>query len=133
MFRVARGTLTESGTVLRVGLVQGNVDQSQKWNPAFRDAIAKRYLDLSRQVIGSGAALVIWPEAATPYFFNIDGAMAAPVRRLAVESRTPFLIGTDEIERTPDGREMSYNSAVQVGVDGRSRSRVPEDVARALR
>ena len=120
MFRVARGTLTESGTVLRVGLVQGNVDQSQKWNPAFRDAIAKRYLDLSRQVIGSGAALVIWPEAATPYFFNIDGAMAAPVRRLAVESRTPFLIGTDEIERTPDGRELYYNSAVLVGVDGRS-------------
>lgn len=122
MVRVSRGTLTQSGPVLRVGLVQGNIDQAQKWDPKFRDAIAQRYLDLSRQVIGSGAQLVIWPEAATPYFFTIDSAMAAPVRRLAIESRTPFLIGTDEIERRPDGKDAYYNSAIMVGPDGRSGS-----------
>jgi apolipoprotein N-acyltransferase len=120
MFRVSRETLTRSGPVMRVGLVQGNIDQAQKWDPKFRDAIAQRYLDLSRQVIGSGAQLVMWPEAATPYFFTIDSAMAAPVRRLAAESRTPFLIGTDEIERKPDGNDAYYNSAIMVGADGRS-------------
>jgi apolipoprotein N-acyltransferase len=122
MFRVARGTLTQTGTVLRVGLVQGNVEQGQKWNPAFRDAILSRYLELSRQAIGAGAALVIWPEAATPFFFNIESALAAPVRRLAVEARMPFLIGTDEIERGTQGRDAYYNSAVLVGADGTSRA-----------
>ena len=48
--------------------------------------------------------------------------MAAPVRRLAIESRTPFLIGTDEIERRPDGKDAYYNSAIMVGADGRSGS-----------
>ncbi len=120
MFRVARGTLTETGEVVRVGLVQGNVEQGQKWNPAFRDAILARYLDLSRQVIGSGAAIVIWPEAATPFFFNLEGALAAPVRRLAMESRTPFLIGTDEFEKSAGSKGAYYNSAVLVGSDGRS-------------
>jgi apolipoprotein N-acyltransferase len=120
MLRVSRGGLNQTGPVLRVGLVQGNIGQAQKWDPKYRDAIAQRYLDLSRQVIGSGAQLVVWPEAATPYFFTIDGAMAAPVRRLAMESRTPFLIGTDEIERQPDGRDAYYNSALVVGPDGRS-------------
>jgi apolipoprotein N-acyltransferase len=120
MFRVARGTLTRTGTVVRVGLVQGNVEQDQKWNPAYREPILQRYLDLSRQVIGSGAAIVIWPEASTPFYFNLDNVSAAPVRRLAAESRTPFLIGTDEIERSADGRDAYYNAAVLVRADGSS-------------
>jgi apolipoprotein N-acyltransferase len=121
MLRVARGTLTQTGTVLRVGLLQGNVAQGQKWNPAFRDMILNRYLELSRRVIGSGAGLVVWPEASTPFFFNLEAAMAQPIRRLAVESRTPFLIGTDELERR-DGHDAYYNAAVLVGTDGRSRA-----------
>jgi apolipoprotein N-acyltransferase len=120
VFRVARGTLTQTGTVVRVGLVQGNVEQHQKWNPAYLEPILQRYLDLSRQVIGSGAAIVIWPEAATPFIFNLDNVSAAPVRRLAAESRTPFLIGTDEIERGADGRDAYYNAAVLVRPDGSS-------------
>jgi apolipoprotein N-acyltransferase len=121
MLRVARGTLTQTGTVLRVGLLQGNVAQGQKWNPAFRDTILNRYLELSRRVIGSGAGLVVWPEASTPFFFNLEAAMAQPIRRLAVESRTSFLIGTDELERR-DGHDAYYNAAVLVGTDGRSRA-----------
>jgi apolipoprotein N-acyltransferase len=100
--------------------VQGNVEQHQKWNPAYLEPILQRYLDLSRQVIGSGAAIVIWPEAATPFIFNLDNVSAAPVRRLAAESRTPFLIGTDEIERGADGRDAYYNAAVLVRPDGSS-------------
>jgi apolipoprotein N-acyltransferase len=101
--------------------VQGNVAQGQKWNPAFRDVILSRYLDLSRRVIGSGAGLVVWPEASTPFIFNLEGGMAQPIRRLASESRTPFLIGTDELERR-DGHDAYYNAAVLVGTDGRSRA-----------
>ena len=120
MFRVARSTLTQTGPVVRVGLVQGNVEQNQKWDPAYREPILRRYLDLSSQVIGSGASLVIWPEAATPFFFNLDNVGAAPVRRLAAQSRTPFLIGTDELERGPDGGEAYYNAAVLLRADGSS-------------
>ncbi len=119
--RVAEGSLTRSGEVIRVGLVQGNIDQADKSNPAYRDPILRRYIDLSRQAIGAGAALVIWPEAATPFFFDVDAALAEPVRRLAAESRTPFIIGSDEFERGPT-REANriYNTAVLVGADGRS-------------
>ena len=39
MVRVARGSAHRGGRRLRVGLVQGNVEQAQKWDPAFRDAI----------------------------------------------------------------------------------------------
>src|SRR5262249_12702294 len=67
-FRVATGHLTEMGTVLRVGIVQGNVAQDVKWNQAYREPILQRYLDLSRQAIGAGAGLVVWPEASMPFY-----------------------------------------------------------------
>ena len=120
--RVAQSALTRDGEVIRVGLVQGNVDQSVKWDAAFREAISRRYIDLSRQVIGAGAALVIWPESSTPYYLEVDTVRAAPLRRLAAEARTPFIVGTNEIEagRTPE-ENLTYNSAVDIGPDGRSR------------
>ena len=119
--RVARSALTHTGTVVRVGLVQGNVAQDQKWNPAFRDQILGSYLSLSQQVIDAGAGLVLWPEAATPFFFDAESALAAPIRRLAVSTRTPFVIGTDEIERGAVGDpDRYYNAAVLLGADGRS-------------
>jgi apolipoprotein N-acyltransferase len=102
--------------------VQGNIEQDQKWDPAFRDPIIEQYIDLSRQVIGAGARLVIWPEASTPFYLDADAALAAPVRRLAAESRTPFIIGTDEFESGQgDGPDRYYNAAVLLGGDGRSR------------
>src|SRR5205823_2113146 len=55
LFRVAGGSLVETGGVLKVGLLQGNVEQLEKWDPAYRDSILQRYLQLSRQAIGAGA------------------------------------------------------------------------------
>lgn len=120
-FRVMSGRLTTTGQVLRVGLLQGNVEQDVKWNPAFREPILRRYLDLSRQAVGAGANLVIWPEASLPFYFESDASSAEPIRRLAAESRTPFIVGTDEVIVTNGGADLLYNSAVLVGADGRSR------------
>jgi len=122
--RVMDGRLSASGRVLRVGLVQGSVRQDVKWNPAFRDSILSRYLDLSRQVLGAGASLVMWPEASTPFYFDVESSLAAPVRKLAIESHTPFLIGTDDLDRKPDGKiDHIYNSAILLDETGETRER----------
>jgi apolipoprotein N-acyltransferase len=119
--RVTRGGLREAGAPLRVGLVQGSIAQEDKYDPRLREAILGKYLDLSRRVIGDGAALVIWPEAATPFFFDVESTLAAPIRRLAAETSTPFIIGSDELTPGRDGNPGAvYNSAMLVGVDGRT-------------
>jgi apolipoprotein N-acyltransferase len=125
LVRVSRAALLEVGEPLRVGLVQGSVAQEDKMSddPKIHDAILGRYLDLSRQMIGEGAGLVVWPEAATPFYFDVQSNRAAPVRRLAVEARTPFVIGTDEFVRaTASEPDRYFNSAVLVGPDGRTRA-----------
>lgn len=121
-WRVLRAEWTSTGETLRVGLVQGNVAQDQKYDPAFATAIMDRYLNLSREAIAAGAQLVVWPEASTPFYLEAEGRKAAPIRRLALETATPFLIGTDEYVPARDGHpEHFYNSASLVGADGRSR------------
>jgi apolipoprotein N-acyltransferase len=120
--RVSRGALLREGAAIRAGLVQGSVNQEDKYNASLRDVILGRYLDLSREVIAAGAQMVVWPEASTPFYFDLDASSAAPVRRLAAETGTPFLIGTDEYVRAADGApDRYYNAAVLVGPDGASR------------
>ncbi len=121
VLRIADGRLTESGTPLRVGIVQGSVPEDLKFDPAYGEGIIRRYVALSRQVIGSGARLVVWPESSTPFFFNLDSVRAQPIRQLAVETRTPFIIGTDDLVPPAAGTpEHIYNASVVLGADGRS-------------
>jgi apolipoprotein N-acyltransferase len=113
--RVARGELTQ-GTPVRVALVQGNVAQDQKWDPRRAPGIFDSYLRMTRQAIAAGADLVIWPESATPFTFEMDHEAADSIRSLARESRVPILFGSDQIERgTPT---KYYNSAYLLRADG---------------
>ena len=53
-----------AGPTLRVALLQGNVEQQVKWDPAQFDATLARYLQLT--AAERGADVIIWPENAIP-------------------------------------------------------------------
>jgi apolipoprotein N-acyltransferase len=114
--RVGSGALTRAGEPLRVGLVQGNVDQNEKWDASRAAAILGEHLRMTRQAVEAGAELVIWPESSTPFFFEEDRLGAEQVRALARQSRVSILLGSDQIERGSPARY--YNSAFLVGPDG---------------
>ncbi|MQA28941.1 MAG: apolipoprotein N-acyltransferase [Luteitalea sp.] len=116
--RIARATLTDEGQALRVGLIQGNVAQQDKWDESKAGAIFAEYLRMTRQAIGRGAEIVLWPESATPFYFEEDRAGADQVRRLAREARVPILLGSDQIER--GAAPKYYNAAFLVRADGSS-------------
>jgi apolipoprotein N-acyltransferase len=121
-WRISRSDLLTQGVPMRVGLVQGNVPQGQKQDPSYASSILERYIALTRQSLGDGAQLVLWPEASTPFYFDIDANQAEPVRRLARESKTPVLVGTDQYEPpSVSTTQKFFNGAVLVGPDGRNR------------
>jgi apolipoprotein N-acyltransferase len=107
--RLAESRLTRLGDPVRVALVQGNVPQDEKWDPARAAGIFERYLRMTREVARIGADFIIWPESATPFYFDEDPPSAQRVRDLVSEIQTPLLFGTDEIERASPARY--YNSA----------------------
>jgi apolipoprotein N-acyltransferase len=114
--RVARGDLAAGGEAITVGLVQGNVDQGEKWNAARAGSILEDYLELTREAIDGGARLVVWPESSTPFFFEEDGPAAEQVRSLARRSGVSMLFGSDEVERGQPNRY--FNSAFMVTPHG---------------
>jgi len=120
--RAAGAEWTRAGEPIRVGLIQGNVEQGQKWDPNLASRIFADYLAKSRQAIREGAEFVLWPESAAPFMFNEDTAAADQIRALAREARVPILLGSDEVEWRPNGRgrvpDKFFNSAFLVRADG---------------
>jgi len=116
--RVEAAEWTRTGEPVRVGLVQGNVDQGQKWDPARATFIFTNYLEMTRQAVARGAQLVLWPESSTPFYFEEprDRADADRLRALARQAHVPILVGSDEIERGVPPKY--FNSAFLVRDDG---------------
>ncbi len=117
--RAAVAEWTRSGESIRVGLIQGNVDQDEKIQSARAPAIFQEYLTMTRQAIREGAEFVIWPESSTPFRFEDDVFAAAQVKALARQARIPLLLGSDQFVRSPTGGPTTfYNSAFLVKADG---------------
>ena len=115
MWRLTDNRLVRDGTPLRVGLVQGNILQNDKWNPAMRSTILNRYLDLSRQSVAAGARLIVWPEAATPFSFEDDPDGEA-VRQLARTTGAHLLFGS--VQRRYAPVPQTFNAAFVLQPDG---------------
>jgi apolipoprotein N-acyltransferase len=127
--RVRAQALMRGGSPIRVAVLQGNVPQEQK-DEAYRgdrvlmDAIAQRYIDMTREAIGRGAGFILWPESSTPYYYEQDVVRGDAVRRLAREAHVTILLGSDQIEpvravaagKAPEARY--YNAAFLVRPDG---------------
>jgi apolipoprotein N-acyltransferase len=114
--RIADGRLTREGTPIRVGLIQGNIPQDEKWSAARAAGIFRTYLTMSREAAARGAQFIIWPESATPFPFQDDPAGGDEIRRLAAETRTTVLFGSDQIE--PGTPPRYYNAAFLVDPGG---------------
>ena len=102
----------------RVSLVQGNIDQNRKWDPAFQLATTTQYLDLSQSVAAEHPDLIVWPETAVPFHFRSDARMTEIVTRGIQSVGTHFLIGSPSFIQKPERLEY-YNSAYLIGPDGR--------------
>jgi len=115
--RVRRGEFTRAGDPVTVGLIQGNVDQADKWDRGRAVGIFSQYLAMTRKAIGEGAQVVLWPESSTPFYFEEDRPGAELVRAIARESKVPLLVGSDQIDRSSPPTKY-YNSAFLVRPDG---------------
>jgi apolipoprotein N-acyltransferase len=122
--RLTASPLLHSGDPVRVAVIQGNIEQEDKWNPELRDAITDKYIGMTRQALAAGATFILWPESSTPFYFEHDLMRGASIRRLAREAGATLLIGSDQIEpvkaTSPDQKPESryYNAAFLVRPDG---------------
>jgi apolipoprotein N-acyltransferase len=138
-WRIGDGRHTREGTPIRVGLVQGNIEQSVKWRPEEAYRIFTTYVAMTRDVARRGAQYVIWPESSTPFAFEGNPSGEKAVRDLAIEVGLPILFGSDQtvidrsvrlqadqpandrsvrLEADHPLVERHYNAAFQLAPDG---------------
>jgi apolipoprotein N-acyltransferase len=107
---------------LRVGLIQGNIPQEVKWDPAMRQATLERYERLTREAAAQGAELIVWPEASAPFIFDEEPDYQTAIRSLAVETHSYLLFGSPAIAH---GARLPalLNSAYLLNPDGTTQAR----------
>jgi apolipoprotein N-acyltransferase len=125
--RMNANTLVAGGTAIRVAVLQGNIAQEDKWNPALADNITNRYLTMTREALQQGATFILWPESSTPFYFEEDLIRGSAIRRLAREAGATLLVGSDQVEpirqapplvAAAGAEPRTYNAAFLVKPDG---------------
>lgn len=92
----------DEGPAIRVSVLQPNIDQDVKWDPAYRDETMRILVDLSYEAKREGADLVVWPETATPFYLFEDSYYQEMVYDVAADMDVYLLTGTVERKPRPD-------------------------------
>ena len=117
-----------------VTIVQPNIDQGDKWDPATRIENFRKLARLSIREDDAAPRLVLWPEAAVPDYLE-DGYPPDWLMEPAsfTRARLASLLGPDDLlltgavklDVTPDGRDVEYarNSLFVLDAQRRIRGR----------
>jgi apolipoprotein N-acyltransferase len=100
-----------------IAVVQGNIDQSQKWLSSFQEETLRRYGRLTRSTLRDRPILIIWPETALPFYFLRNDALTQQVLALIRETHQHYLLGSPSVE-TAQGSVKYYNSAYLLDPEG---------------
>lgn len=111
--------LPEDGTIT-AAIVQGNVEQARKWDPAYQLETVDLYLALSRsRVDATGADLLVWPETAMPFYFQKPDDLRKRVTDFARDNALALVTGAPAAARNDeDDGYVFFNRAFLVGPDG---------------
>ncbi len=102
---------------IRAGVVQANIPQDVKWDVRFRQETVRTYRRLSDELARQSLGLMVWPEAAMPFFFEEDLAFRHQVAQTAREAGVPLLFGSPAVTIV-SGRTRLHNSAYLLSPGG---------------
>ena len=101
--------ITASPTA-RVAVIQGNIDQAIKWDPAHQFAAISTHQRLSLAAKSQNPDLIVWPESATPFYLFFDKRPTESVMAGIEKVDIDFLVGSPSVAR--QGENVIYfNSA----------------------
>jgi len=101
-----------SGPALSVAAIQGNVEQSMKWDPAQLNAQLALYRDLSFR--SKPVDLLIWPETAVPVLKESAEGYLNMMGNFAAERKSALITGVP-IRETVRHEKRFFNGITVVG------------------
>jgi apolipoprotein N-acyltransferase len=96
---------------LRVAVLQGNIEQGVKWDPAWVERTLQIYEELSRRAAAQGAEVIVFPESSIPGALNEDPQLRRRMAELARETRAALVVGSVAIEHRVGSARQFFDSA----------------------
>jgi apolipoprotein N-acyltransferase len=113
------------GKGVKISVIQGNIEQSKKWNPKYAEFIMQTYVDLTREALRDKPDLIVLPEAATPRSITLDRRLYDQVKHLAEEAGIPLLVGSSSHQKFKRGQSTRIgfrNSAFLISPEPRAKN-----------
>ena len=109
-----------SGNVMRVSVIQGNIEQDRKWEPLFQNEVLDIYFDLSRRSAQSSPELIVWPETSAPFLFGYDVKNTEKLSAFQRGLNSYLLFGSVLVNETSASGTLLTNSAILLNKEGKS-------------
>jgi apolipoprotein N-acyltransferase len=97
----------------KVALLQGSIDQYQKWEAAYEASIKQTYEGLVDEAIKGKPTLIVWPETSVPGFLLQDPVLREWLSQLIRRSGTAHVVGAPSKEDP----NAVYNSAFSINTE----------------
>lgn len=111
-------TKTQKAQRLKVSVIQGNIDQNQKWKPEKKRQAIEKYVNLTKKATEEqDTSLVIWPETAMPFHPTGNQLFSELLNLTVFEGTYSLLSGSPYFKENSRETEL-YNSAILVRPDG---------------
>jgi len=114
--------LLTSAKHIHISVIQGNIEQDIKWNRQFQQETISIYKKLSLAKPVSKSQLIVWPETATPFYFQEKDFMHECVLDIAKKSGSWLLLGSPSYLKDQGGLSF-MNSAFLLAPDGNIRGK----------
>ncbi|MEW5735230.1 MAG: apolipoprotein N-acyltransferase [Thermodesulfobacteriota bacterium] len=102
---------------IRAAVLQGNIDQAEKWEPALQLSTIRKYLAMAREVSEKGARLVVFPETALPFYFGSEPGLRSLVTDEADRDDALFIVGSPAFGLS--GSDYRYYNSAYLVAPGR--------------
>ena len=100
----------KSAPGMDVSLIQGNIDQSIKWNENFQKDTIRIYEELSLRHPSPEGGLIVWPETAVPFNFQHENDLHRRVQAVAEKTKSWLLFGSMSFGTASESTDY-FNSA----------------------
>ena len=108
----------ETASTFPVAIIQGNINQDQKWVAEKQRQAMEKYITLSSDTVQKQPVqLVIWPETAMPFHPPASPLFPEILSRTVFQDNYSLLSGAPYFQKTDSTIDL-YNSALLVNTDG---------------
>lgn len=77
-----------------IAIIQGNIDQSIKWDEEYQGKTLETLVELSSSVYDLKPDLIIWPETSVPFFFQDEIPLKKEILNVSRQSGADLIFGS---------------------------------------